>query len=1271
MGQKTSLSTEGWVWYKKYHESLKRWSQSMNADSSALNECIKNIGYLLQRSPENHELVQQLCIQLSMIGQNNLSLNEVTKIADVGTVAASIADESDNTDTMLRSALLQLGKAKIALNKNKRVEGLLALKSLDFSKVKGDENLVSGWVKAKWQYLTGQLNELGLEKFMAFENYENGVRHAEVILAGKKKIKSFFDEWFDLVYQHEFRPKKMSDPMAFAAPELEMKTIYTYCLMGMIRTFIGKNLSREKKQLAKKTVKAIKKFGLPQSIHQVDIIDVVDAMPSKEGAEFSDWVLNEGIENLYLPKEVEFLNKPATKFLYDRMMQNSKKNADINRPVWEVVLKIGLARAFLWEKRADKTERLRAEALKITIKSNIAIIKPIVFGFTTSLYWWYKQPDIAETAELFMFSFAAMIETDKRVWESPQIRKIFDHPISIATEIAIEKFSGNSNDEAQRIKLSVLLDLFRSAELPFLKSFYMMDSSKKEDSVIDRGSQIASDTIGRVSSAIKDCPSTCAIVIQSLRNNKTSFISISNKRPVPQVYIAEESYMKKIEQLIAAQKDDLSAVQAGLVAQHDELLIQGQSAFDSMPKEIRQAMSNNNTILIAPDFRTNQDVVPFELMHNGKYYLGEEKVIARFTSLAQMASSLDSPLYTPGKVRALITQASTTDEMEWLASAESECSSISYLLDKKGYDVPAIAQERLSGDFFIDRFSYVDIWHMAAHGESEAGTEWLVLPKAQIMVVDDFYARTQRSFPFVYLNTCHLGETRYLGAGISKGIAFNLVELGAPAVIANTIEMLDKETSSLAISFYQYALQENIGNALRLARKDALQQGLSPSLWGSAILLGSPFHVLPNSEAQQPDKEDIAFDLLNSYLGVDTEHAEERWQKAVQSLKETFPNPKLEASMLLINGSSAMKAIQSIDDVAHLEECIRLADLLHHLPARGMLRFIKATGYFDLALDQEAIIALQDAIQFIESLSSLDDRWNNLLMDARNMLREVDNKNVYSDILDDEEPGTHADRKDMDDILKALSGIYAQQEAEMGKASVREEHGLKDITHNAVVVGYPNRFEDMPETMAYIHQLANKLIQQGYLEKTTTPYANNLLAAMLKHLWSTQNLMYLSPEMVQGQAGTLQVFIDDINKYWKAPGKTAWFQHVKNYPKQVDKALKYIDSLKWEEIYKHLDRTMDELFDLAVAQLKKVKKKHPEVLGLCNAYVAGVVMEKNTFSPLQGSVPESIGERLDDLYYKLSKDHEAMFFNYLTEGFKSVREKELNELERWKMEKNK
>src|SRR5438445_7124622 len=95
---------------------------------------------------------------------------------------------------------------------------------------------------------------------------------------------------------------------------------------------------------------------------------------------------------------------------------------------------------------------------------------------------------------------------------------------------------------------------------------------------------------------------------------------------------------------------------------------------------------------------------------------------------------------------------------------------------------------------------------------------------------------------------------------------------------------------------------------------------------------------------------------------------------------------------------------------------------------------------------------------------------------------------------------------------------------------------------------------------------------------------------------------------------------------------------------------------------------MSKLQSLAEETVADVHARHSTALPSATAWVMGTINQKNVFSPLDGSVPEDIGERFTGIYERLERSAEGRYFPWLAEGFGAVRERPLDELQRWKME---
>jgi hypothetical protein len=255
----------------------------------------------------------------------------------------------------------------------------------------------------------------------------------------------------------------------------------------------------------------------------------------------------------------------------------------------------------------------------------------------------------------------------------------------------------------------------------------------------------------------------------------------------------------------------------------------------------------------------------------------------------------------------------------------------------------------------------------------------------------------------------------------------------------------------------------------------------------------------------------------------------------------------------------------------------------------------------------------------------------------------------------------------LDDFMDILQGSAADQERAGEICQLRDlEETLEDIAWNAVVIGHPNRFEEPPEAATFCQELSQKLYQRKFLQPESQPYAATLLTGLLYHLWGMQDIAYLEPDLASGQTGTLIQAVKDLNEHWSPPEGQPWFEIIRDFPKQVDRALTLIESRSYDTVYDVLESQIKKLAKTAKSILKKIRKSYPQSLAGCSAYIQGVLILKNSFSPLDGSVPEDIGENLKEAYFDVSENAEEDFQEYLLPGFEHLRNYDLDNVDRWK-----
>lgn len=247
-----------------------------------------------------------------------------------------------------------------------------------------------------------------------------------------------------------------------------------------------------------------------------------------------------------------------------------------------------------------------------------------------------------------------------------------------------------------------------------------------------------------------------------------------------------------------------------------------------------------------------------------------------------------------------------------------------------------------------------------------------------------------------------------------------------------------------------------------------------------------------------------------------------------------------------------------------------------------------------------------------------------------------------------------------DDTAQALADLMRAVQRQQPQARLHEpERSVDDVVWNAVVSGHGNRFEDMRQIYKVAELLARKLRAFKALPEGAMPYAPVLLSGVLDFLWGKQHFAGLTPEMAAGWSGTLKVAAAEFARRWAAPAREPWFAALAPFPAAVDAAMKKI-----EADGERLEAEIGALAALARDSLARVKADDPSTFPAAMAWILGTIIQKNTYSQLDCT--ERYEDGLKKLYFELARGAEGAFFPWLGEGFKAVRERPLDELDRWR-----
>ena len=1266
------ISLQAQLWLNQYWQHFGRWAESGMRDTEALQEAAAALRALLLRCPGKAADVERIAAIACFASRRSPALRAVADLARCGLQAANMATETEAPRHA--PAILLLALAEAELHARRRAAGLEALRRLERRlATAGDGDAFSGWIRGRTQALLGDLHELGREEARSRDSYAAALKEIMPLLDPGPRQDAFLRAWAEAM---EGRPADAAErPAVVDGIALsELGNLATLAAIGLARSLVAGGSRLERAAAARRASQAVASFGTPPDLSPFEVIPVIGALPPDEASAFADLLVatidrqRRRLEEEEVPAGIS--DEAAVAIVRGAQRQQAELLAR-QVPVFAIAGALGVALAQQADGDAEAAERTVLEAIAAAQQTRLAGPQVAALAIGTGIVAERDDGEAAAVRQAFLHVFAATIEVDPGFFDAPRIRALFDRPLALAAAGALRQL-GDGDDPALRRRASALLELLRQPALPSPGSLVASPDGSGEDAeAVASALLAANDSLGRIRAALRAHPDALALVSHVV-DDAVSFLMIRGGGEPFAYEIAAADYRAACAALERAAYVAIRARGKRESRAEADLVAAGRRAFEALPSGLRDAIAGSRVLLLAPDFHGRDDAVPFELLHDGTAHLAATRVIARHPSLAGMAASLDAHPRTRDRRRALVVAAPVADGYATLELAALERQDIVDALGRQGFDAPSIDPARLSSAFLVDRLGYVDVLHVAAHGESGADLEWLVLPQGQQLLVDDLLRDPQYSLPFAYFSTCDLGQTRYLGAGVSRGFAHSFVELGAPAVIAHAKPVPDDAARRLAQAFYLRVADHDVGQALLDARNALREAGESAAVWASAILMGNPWHAVAGRDV--PARDDPAADVLDAYFGIGADDARKAraWLLADLALAQAgstgIDDPRLEAATGLVRAVSRLHGLQTDDEIAALDDAIAVADALQHLPARALLRLVRANGVDASGTGAQAIDCFADAIGYLAPLAAFEPDWEPLLAGARQRLA------LQRARLEGLEIRTHLPEGQEDDggarlIMEALLGAQQAVEEQYGRVTLRDvENDAADIAWNAVVAGHPNAFESMPESVAFATQVARRLVQRGELDDAAMPHAPVLLAGMLRHLWDSQNLHFLAPELAEGQAGAVRALIDDIRARWSPPDAQDWYALVEPAAAAIDELLSFIDGLRWEEVYEHLDPGMDALAQRLVAMLDEVEARHPSALAGCAAYVSGTVMARNTFSPFDGSVPESIGERLAGVYHALDRDNPSRFLDYLSRGFATVTARPLDELARWRMQ---
>lgn len=577
-------------------------------------------------------------------------------------------------------------------------------------------------------------------------------------------------------------------------------------------------------------------------------------------------------------------------------------------------------------------------------------------------------------------------------------------------------------------------------------------------------------------------------------------------------------------------------------------------------------------------------------------------------------------------------------------------------------------ESRIAADFILNRTPFAAHLHIAAHGVSGGGQEAVLLPKGGRLTSEDVLNRSFGCTPTVWLNTCELGQARYAGGGAIRGVAQAFLEAGSPAVIASLLRVEDRTSALLASRFYTNCAQHPFGEALRRSRQDLQSSGVSPVLWATTVLMGDPRVTLEPAQAQSVEWQEklvLAIKQIDDAAALST--LAEDLKKSAKASPEDI---RLVCAAGLVSALQKLVAKGGSNDLWTWT----LADILRTCLRIQVLEGSAVVAFFlsELTQDEEATAALmitEGAIALLRPVEGVDESWqqltNKLLVRAEQIRRgdramEVRNVGGAGDEKAEEE--TMAFGKAFMEIKMAIdlrSRWYG-----LSPASRSDEASAEDILWNAVMATRTKSFEDMPETFSYCGLVARKLASHGAVSPDRVDLAAVMLAGLLKWQWDSQNTVAVEQEFVEGQTATAGLALASFQTHWQSG--EPWMEVVSGYDAKCTSSLQATENMPYDEkLYKAIQAAIDQIEADGLSRLEQVRKRFPERVPDAMLFLLGALVKINTYSYIDGSVPEHICEKLNGAYDKFSRDAFDALVPWIKEAFEPATKLPIDELRRW------
>lgn len=243
--------------------------------------------------------------------------------------------------------------------------------------------------------------------------------------------------------------------------------------------------------------------------------------------------------------------------------------------------------------------------------------------------------------------------------------------------------------------------------------------------------------------------------------------------------------------------------------------------------------------------RTNESVVPWELLHDGSDFLGLAYDIGRHSIVGRRVTA---GRHVDHIRRALI----VGDPLKDLDAARQEAEQIAAWLRERGAECTVLLGEQANlADVVMRLGTPYDLFHFCGHVASKFGSDYCglllhgrkLLDEQGLMTIEQVGAP-----PIVFVNGCD-------SAGRVANICLSFMVLGAKTVVGTSAEVPSDGALRFAERFYQSLLGgATAGAAMRTARTSMTDE--RHAAWASFTLYGDPGEYISAGDAKRAPRAD-------------------------------------------------------------------------------------------------------------------------------------------------------------------------------------------------------------------------------------------------------------------------------------------------------------------------------------------------------------------------------------------------------------------------------